>query len=467
MGVYFSAQQRLAADPRYGRWRQDVATLLGLADRCLERGRVDAALRWFDKALRVSYDPSLHQAGRSPLAADPAEFLRPLRESATGTLMLGRTVPFSSAPSRPAPRDRRGGEPLRLLVIAQENWTFVRPLIDALRATGRFEVRELDVEDLPEGGFPDRDRIIRGRYDLVTSGRRMPTPPALAESYDWADVALVEWSHHVLTWITLLDRAPRALMSRVHRFEAFTPFTLLHDHARIDRMLYVSPPVWNMLTVIAPDFADIQAEHVGNLLARGLETPPREDHDPRLLVQVGWVREVKDVLFTIEVLERLRRHDDAYRLRLVGPRLPDSASRDTPYQRLVRERLEQLGPGPVEQLGARADVPALLAESGMIVSSSRHEGTHESVMEALAVGCPAVIRDWPDTVPYGGAASLYDPDWVVPDVDGAVQRILELRDPEVYAAASRLSREFAFAQRDPSVVTAGYERALQPPPRIS
>src|SRR5699024_568400 len=139
-----------------------------------------------------------------------------------------------------------------------------------------------------------------------------------------------------------------------------------------------------------------------------------------LLVQVGWVREVKDVLFSLDVLERLRRHDDAYRLRLIGAGLPAAASRDTPYQRRVRTRLQQLGPAVVEQIGVREDVPALLAESGVILSSSRHEGTHESVMEALATGCPAVIRDWPDTVDYGGPGTLYEPDWVVADVDAAV-----------------------------------------------
>lgn len=461
MGVYFSAQHRLADDPQYLGWRDDVDSLLRHADGSLARGRIDAALRWFDKAMRVSYDPSLHQAGSSPLAADPERFLRPLRESATGTVMLGGAAPDGSAPLQLAPGPRGGEEPLRLLVLAQGNWTFVRPLIDALRATGRYEVREIDVDDLADNGFPDRERIIRGRYDLVTTGRRMPTPPELVEGYRWADVVLVEWSHHVLTWVTLLDRAPRSLMARIHRFEAFTPFSLLHDHARIDRMLYVSPPVWNMLNVIAPAFADIASSQVGNLLARGVGQAPRDAHDPHLLIQVGWVREVKDVLFSLDVLARLRKHDDRYRLRLVGPRLPTDESRDTPYQRRVRARLALLDPGSVEQLGIRGDVPDLLAQSGLILSSSRHEGTHESLMEALVVGCPAVIRDWPDTVAYGGPATLYESDWVVPDVDSAVQRVLELEDPQRYRAASSSAREFALAHRDPAVVLEGYERVLQ------
>src|SRR5699024_3945888 len=105
MGIYFSAQQRLADDPHRTDSHQDVEAMLALADRSLDRGRIAASLRWYDKALRISYDSSLHQAGGSPLAADPEAFLRPLRGSETGTLMLDTPVPAASAPPRPAPRE--------------------------------------------------------------------------------------------------------------------------------------------------------------------------------------------------------------------------------------------------------------------------------------------------------------------------------------------------------------------------
>ena len=465
MGIYFSARHRLADDPGRTDWHADVDALLTLADRNLARGRISASLRWYDKALRISYDPSLHQAGSSPLASDPAAFLRPLQDSATGRIMLGGIAPGTSTPERPAPRrPGEGDSTTRLLVIAQENWTFIRPIIAALRATGRFEVREIEVDELPDAGFPDRDQILRGRYDLATTGERMPTPPEMAEGYEWADVVLVEWSHHVLTWVTLLDRGPRSLMARLHRFEAFTPFILLHDHARIDRMLYVSPPVWNLARAAAPGFVDVDAVQVGNLLTRGLGPEPGTDHDPHVLVQVGWRREVKDVLFTLEVLRRLRAHDTAYRLRLIGPGLPSSASQDSSYHRRVRATLTALGPEAVEQLGRREDVPALLADSGIIVSSSRHEGTHESVMEGLAAGCPAVIRNWPDAADYGGPTTLYESDWVVADVEAAVQRVLDLAAPARYAAAAREARAFALAHRDPDTLVTAYERALTSDP---
>lgn len=460
MGVYFWSQHQIAEDPQGTSWREDVDVLLGRADAALMRGRVDAALRWFDKALRISYHGSLHQAGTSPLAADPDAFLRAARMSRTGRIMLPEDPLALREPERPAPRERGGG-PARLLVIAQENWTFIRPLLDALTETLGVEVRTIDVDDLAPPGFADRDRILRARYDALQGGELLPTPPELVDGFEWADVVLVEWAHHVLTWVTLLDRAPRCLAVRLHRFEAFTPFPLFTDASRIDHLLYVSPPVRTMLCRIAPAFARVPSQQVGNLLVRGLGPEPGEDRDPHLLVQVGWLREIKDVMFSLDVLERLREHDDRYRLRLIGPGLPADPGADTPYQRRVRARLAAVSPGAVEILGRREDVPALLAEAGVVLSSSRHEGTHESIMEGMAAGCAAVVRDWPETAAYGGAATIYDPRWVVADQDAAVERIQQLADPAALREASRAARAFAVQHRDPEQVVARYAQGLQ------
>lgn len=463
MGVYFSGRERLWADPQDPRWHRDVAVLLTQADKDLERGRIDAALRWFDKALRISYHPALQTRGRSPLTTDPDSVLGPIRRSGTGAQPLSAPVRTHGHPVRPPPRPRGEDDPVRLLVIAQQNWTFIRPIVDLLRATGRFEVRLFEVDELPDGERPERDAVLRARYDLVTTGKRPPTPGALAAHYAWADLALVEWGHHILTWVTMLDTVPRALVARFHRFEAFTPFPLLTDAAALDRILYVSPPVHRLLTRLGPDLGDIDSAEVGNLLSRGIGPEPHLRGDRHRLVQVGWEREVKDVLFSLDLLERLRARDPRFHLQLVGSTLPERRSHDTAYQRTVRARLESLGPQAVQVLGVRQDIPALFAQAGFVLSSSLHEGTHESVMEGLAAGRPAVIRDWPDTVPFGGPATLYPRDMVVGDLDAAEQRVLALAsDGTAYAEASAFARTWALAHRSPEVVLETYRRALDP-----
>lgn len=468
LGTYFVALDELSAGQGSHDWRRDEAILLARADRALGRRRIASAVRWFDKALRVAYHPTLHMGAGSPLIEDPGAFLRPLRASRTGQMLLESPIPEGAAPRRPEPRPREvtneggDGDPVvHLLVIAQQNWTFLRPLLDALRETGRFEILEFEVDGLPEADRPDRERILRARYDLVTEGRRIPTPERLVEAYEWADVAFVEWGHHILSWITMLDMAPRRLVARYHRFEAFTPFPLLHDHSVIDRLLHVSPPIRGLVNETAPASASVPTDIVGNLLSRGLGTVSDTPRDTRVIVQVGWNREIKDVLFSLDLIERLHREDPAYRLKLVGPELPDLPEEDTPYQSRVRQRLAALPSGAVEQLGVRRDVPEIFAAAGIVLSSSFGEGTHESVMEGLATGCPAVVRDWPHAREYGGASSIYREQWVVPDVETAAQRIRELQDPARYAEESAAAREWAVLHRSPERVVDGYDRALR------
>ncbi|MDK7742824.1 hypothetical protein QP589_09620 [Helcobacillus massiliensis] len=177
-----------------------MARFLRRGDDEHRRGRVDEALRWYDKALRIAYHPNLHYShARSPLASSPDEFLQPLRSSELGALLLGPTPPATERSSW-EPRERRKGDPIRLLVIAQKNWTFVEPVIEALEADGHFEVRRFEVNDLPVQERPSRERVLRARYDFVTSGKRLATSVALKEAHEWADSVLIEWGHHVLTW---------------------------------------------------------------------------------------------------------------------------------------------------------------------------------------------------------------------------------------------------------------------------
>ena len=265
----------------------------------------------------------------------------------------------------------------------------------------------------------------------------------------------------ILSWITMLDMAPRRLVARYHRFEAFTPFPLLHDHSVIDRLLHVSPPIRRLVNATVPVSASVPTDIVGNLLSRGLGTISDAPRDTRVLVQVGWNREIKDVLFSLDLIERLHREDSAYRLKLVGPELPDLPAEDTPYQSRVRQRLAAL-PSRCGRAARRAPGrPRDLRRGRRVLSTSFGEGTHESVMEELATGCPAVVRDWPHAREYGGASSIYREQWVVPDVEAAAQRIRELQDPARYAEESVAAREWAVLHRRPESVVDGYDHALR------
>ncbi|PWH04989.1 hypothetical protein DEO23_15245 [Brachybacterium endophyticum] len=434
-----------------------------------------ASLLWFDKALRIAYHPTLHYSeSASPLTADPSAFLAPFRDSAVGRELFALPK-TDQGPQRPAPRGHgggeqagagsrsRSGEPTRLLVIAQRNWTFAEPVIEALGSRG-FAVRRFEVDDLPADQRPTRERVLSARLRLALTGERLPTPESLREQFEWADTVLVEWGHHVLTWVSMLQTMPRRTVARFHRFEVYTPFPLLTVFPVVDRVLFVSPPVRSLLEHVTGNLASAgEIIEVDNFLGRGLGEEPDGHGDPHLLAQVGWVRPVKDVLFTLDLLARLRAEDPRYRLLLIGPPLPASADEDSFHERAVRERLAGFDEGAVEILGSRDDVPQLLAGAGWIISSSLVEAVHEAVMEGLAAGCVPIVRDWPDVRDYGGARLIYPEDWVVEDLEAATARVLGIQRTGSHAEHARAGRDWVVRRRSPDVVAERYVAALSAP----
>jgi glycosyltransferase involved in cell wall biosynthesis len=88
-----------------------------------------------------------------------------------------------------------------------------------------------------------------------------------------------------------------------------------------------------------------------------------------------------------------------------------------------RPAVEALGAslGHVHVLGSRADVPALLQASTLLVQASHQEGLPNAVLEAMAAGLPVVATA------VGGTTELV--------VDGHTGRLVPPRDPDALAGA--------------------------------
>jgi glycosyltransferase involved in cell wall biosynthesis len=102
-------------------------------------------------------------------------------------------------------------------------------------------------------------------------------------------------------------------------------------------------------------------------------------------VVVGRLGADKNQAQAVDVLAALHRRRPTARLTLVG--------RDPgPERQAVLARAESLGVADaVEVLGARGDVPELLAEADVLLSTSTREGLPGAVVEATAAGIPAVV----------------------------------------------------------------------------
>lgn len=86
---------------------------------------------------------------------------------------------------------------------------------------------------------------------------------------------------------------------------------------------------------------------------------------------------------------------------------------------------EENGMKHVHFLGARSDVPSLLKTMDGFVYSTAHDTFGIAVVEAMAVGLPVVVNDWPVMLEIGGDATAYFKSKKVEDCAAAIEKLLE------------------------------------------
>jgi glycosyltransferase involved in cell wall biosynthesis len=122
-------------------------------------------------------------------------------------------------------------------------------------------------------------------------------------------------------------------------------------------------------TVVIPNAVDVEAAPVSTV-----------DRPTPRIVSVGRLKAPKDFQTLARALSLLPQ--DSYEALIVG---------DGPDRPAIQRRLRQLAlEERVHLVGARDDVPAVLAEADVFVLSSRSEGMPVSVIEAMAAGLPVV-----------------------------------------------------------------------------
>jgi glycosyltransferase involved in cell wall biosynthesis len=188
---------------------------------------------------------------------------------------------------------------------------------------------------------------------------------------------------------------------------------------------------------------------------------PKEPDARFTLALLGASKMVKDPRWAIEVLRRLREHDERYRLLLIGGKFQDPSAATSGYAEALHQDLAELEPrGAVERISFTDDVPGALRRAGVIMSTSVRESFHIGLVEGAASGAVPVVRDWPFFP--GAPRTLFPGDWVVDSPEQAVERVLELTATEdAWRDAGTAASAHALGRWDWSVVRRDWERLLR------
>lgn len=124
--------------------------------------------------------------------------------------------------------------------------------------------------------------------------------------------------------------------------------------------------------------------HNGVPLLQDYELAKAGNGNPVRLIMVARFSKQKDYQLLFRALLEIK-NNQAFEMYLVG---------DGPLFSQSKEMVQQMGlTDVVKFLGARKDVPALLAEAQIFVLISRWEGFPRSVLEAMRAGLPVIASD--------------------------------------------------------------------------
>jgi glycosyltransferase involved in cell wall biosynthesis len=227
------------------------------------------------------------------------------------------------------------------------------------------------------------------------------------------------------------------------------------DWSGIDDLVFVSPHIRALFEASVPALADGPRLHTiaNRNLLRTFDLPKHKGSGHTLGL-VGWNNVTKDPQWALDLLEALREHDDRWRLRLVGHGFPRAGITGpaTKYRDVLMARIDALGDA-VERPGFTTDVPEALRHIGVIVSSSRREGTHEGLLQGAASGAFPVVRNWPYVARWGGARTMVPDEWVVDTAqEGARMLLAASADEMVFGVRQRAVAEWTVRRYDWSVV---------------
>ncbi len=247
---------------------------------------------------------------------------------------------------------------------------FVPDLAAALNATGRVEARVFPVTSLADVG------------------------PMLL----WADCPASDAIWFEFCWppfpafLKATDFGGRRVIVRIHRIEAYGTDHVAHtDWSRVNDVVVVGQDMARRAREAAPEIGFACRLHV---IHNGLDLTafaPGDSFDRTRIGWCGWFSLHKNPLLALEILHRLRRLDERYRL-CVSTKGGELVVMDA-FRHLAR-RLDLSDAISFDgAIGRHLPMAAWHRRNGVLLSTSVYESFGYAIAEAAACGCDIAILD--------------------------------------------------------------------------
>lgn len=229
----------------------------------------------------------------------------------------------------------------------------------------------------------------------------------------WADIVWFEFCNEL--FLHAINQNIKALGKRViarwHRFEIVeSTFPQRMRFENIDDLILVSHDMLRVLKTRVPDLDAKTRTHVVWNGVNIAKFAPLQTLDRK---KIAWVAKPflrKNQPMFLQIMHELVKRDPSYTLHIAGE-LEEFVM--LPY---LRRTVEKLGlTRNVFFHGWQRDMPAFLADKGVILSTSIHESFGYGIAEAMAVGALPIVHDypgaeefWPDAIRFSSIGEAVD-----------------------------------------------------------
>jgi hypothetical protein len=303
--------------------------------------------------------------------------------------------------------------PRRLLLVS-DNWNFTIDLISRLQSDEAFAVRTLD---------------YLGVIRRPTPASNPDLPEYARELLWWADVIFVEWANEAAIW-AVRNAPPHAkIVVRLHSYELLRRWPLMIEWNRVDDCIFVAEHNrQRLLQALDIEASGCRTHVIPNLVELERFAQAKHEDAAFTLGMAGYNTPNKQPLMAFDLITRLRKLDERWRLRLVGH--PWRIAEDgfgKEYGMEFRRRAEELRLSGAVQIDEwTADLPNWFRSVGVVISCSEREGSHEAVREGIASGASGLVRNWPWALGYGGAKASFPDSFVYDNLDEAEAYLFDL-----------------------------------------
>lgn len=237
-------------------------------------------------------------------------------------------------------------------------------------------------------------------------------PSILKKAIKWGDVIWVEWASNEAVVASYLKSPYKRLFIRLHRFEAFEPYPFLIKWENVDKVVFVS----NFMKEVLEDRKIKIGNEKSKVIYNGVDLDRYDFKQRENGYNIGWVAHIiprKNLHIALEIIRKLAEKDERYVLHIAGD-FPDLM-----YERYIKHLIKVANiEKNVILYGWVDDMAKWWNDKNYLLSTSMHESFGYNIAEAMAKGIKPIIHN------FDGAEELYDKQFLFSNIDEAVEKIV-------------------------------------------